>query len=161
MSDLPETVFIIDKLNEEFDVLQDKNIELENKMKKFMKKTLITFIKYNEEFIDDGYKIDNEDRKIWNEVLQEMNDNDWNDDDCMNELYIMDLEWTTPQMWICNRMRYCLECEAKPDDVEMVSYCNEYVCIQCKAEIDGQGQNLDIVATLSDTDSESEEEVVE
>tara|TARA_R110000822_G_scaffold136058_2_gene273607 strand:+ start:1260 stop:1781 length:522 start_codon:yes stop_codon:yes gene_type:complete len=165
MSDLPETVFIIEKLNEEFDVLQNEMSEmktkLENKLKKFMEKTLIKFIIYNDEFIDDGYQIDIDDRELWNQVIQDMNDNDWNEDNCMNELYIMDLEWTTPEMWVCNRMRYCMECDAKPDDVEMVLYCREYLCIHCKAEKDGQGQNRDRVATLSDTESESEEEVVE
>lgn len=170
MSDLPETVFIIEKLNEEFDVLQNEMSEmktkLENKMKKFMEKTLLFYIHHGRPaFADDGYQIDNEDRELWNQVIQDMNDNDWNDDNCMNELYIMDLDFASasdpPEMWICNREKCCQECDADGSDVELVLYCREYLCIHCKAEKTGQGQNRDRVATLSDTESESEEEVVE
>ena len=148
MSDLPETVFIIEKLNEEFDVLQNEMSEmktkLENKMKKFMEKTLLFYIHHGRPAFAD---------------------NDWNDDNCMNELYIMDLDFASasdpPEMWICNREKCCQECDADGSDVELVLYCREYLCIHCKAEKTGQGQNRDRVATLSDTESESEEEVVE
>ena len=42
------------------------------------------------EFCDDGFNISPDDRLEWDEILKEMNDNDWNQDGNRSELYIDD-----------------------------------------------------------------------
>ncbi len=45
MEDLPEVVYIIDKLNEEFDAVQQENIRLKNQIKKLMNDNIALCIK--------------------------------------------------------------------------------------------------------------------
>jgi len=45
MEDLPEVVYIIDKLNKEFDEVQQENIRLKNQIKKLMNDNIALCIK--------------------------------------------------------------------------------------------------------------------
>ena len=94
--------------------LEKKLKEQENITKKFMKDTLIKDIKSSECFIEDEYEIDIELKDIWEDIIEDMNDQDWNEDDHHCELYMYNNEAHNPigtPEWIINaRFRECIEC---------------------------------------------------
>ena len=112
--ELPEHALIIERLNEEFSVAQDRIMELEEKL--YVKHTLekenckcleyafedllIEYIKNYNPFIDDGIELDGGKfmpgpfgNKVYytkqvQKILNTMNEEDWNGDDCRSKLIL-------------------------------------------------------------------------
>ena len=122
--------------------LEKKLKEQENITKKFMKDTLIKDIKSSECFIEDEYEIDIELKDIWEDIIEDMNDQDWNKDDYFCELYMYNNEAHNPigtPEWIINiRFRECNECgkDAWKEGCEDLKWRdNCYWCGSCYDEV--------------------------
>ena len=128
--------------------LEKKLKEQENRMKEMMKENLINYIKTNEDFIDDGFSINSNDRMEWDELLEEMNENDWNEDDCYCELYM------DSSLQIMTRMKECYHCIGFNDE-DLIPYGDShYICKEChKKEMDSSSEEDD----TSDDSSEEED----
>tara|TARA_R110000803_G_scaffold34301_1_gene74946 strand:+ start:1658 stop:2176 length:519 start_codon:yes stop_codon:yes gene_type:complete len=104
----------------------EKELEkMKNKMKRHMKDTLIEIIDYKEEFIDEGHSTNSEDKEIWDEILTEMNESDWNDDKMVSELYIDD------DFDIFFRHKSCYECDTTEGPLILSSGEGQYSCQNC------------------------------
>ena len=136
--------------------LEKKLKEQENITKKFMKDTLIKTLETSECFIEEEYQIDIELKDIWEDIIEEMNDRDWNGDDHYSELYMYNNEAHNPigtPEWIINlRLRECNECG------DEVDYCttliwrdNCYWCQSCYKEAWGNP-----LESESESDSDSD-----
>ena len=150
--DFPEAHYIIEKLNEEFDELQNENVELykklqvqQNRMTKFMKDNLILFSKNT--FIDDGYPTRSEDYMEWDEIIKEMNENDWNDDNHYCELY------RNSDGNIMTRCKECQNCSTSGCDEDLIliggDFEYQYFCKECYEGIE---------ASESDSSDDSSDE---
>ena len=131
--------------------LKKQREDFETKIKKRMKEDLIYYIKKNQDFIDDGYEINSDDKSLWDELLEEMNENDWNNDNFYCELYIDDV--ARFQYVIFIRMKECRECGEHSYDEDLI-LCErtQYICVDChKKEIDSSSDDED---DSSDSDSE-------
>ena len=133
--------------------LEKKLKEQENITKKFMKDTLIKTLETSECFIEEEYQIDIELKDIWEDIIEEMNDRDWNGDDHYSELYIYEIK-DLKHIQINLRLRECNECG------DEVDYCttliwrdNCYWCQSCYKEAWGNPLESE---SESDSDSDSD-----
>ena len=128
--------------------LKEQREDFETKIKKRMKEDLIYYIKKNQDFIDDGYEINSDDKSLWDELLEEMNENDWNEDNGYCELHIFgeeDDDITPCQFIIFIRMKECRECGEHSYDEDLI-LCErtQYICVDChKKEIDSSSDDED------------------
>ena len=114
--------------------LEKKLKEQENITKKFMKDTLIKEIKTNDEFIEDGYEIDSELKNLWQDIIEDMNDNDWNEDDKHLELYMYEFTNFNTKVCACMigiRFRECIECGCTPGEQYLIWKNDCYTCEDC------------------------------
>ena len=153
--DFPEAHYIIEKLNEEFDEVQNENVELykklqvqQNRMTKFMKDNLILFSKNT--FIDDGYPTRSEDYMEWDEIIKEMNENDWNDDNHYCELY------RNSDGNIMTRCKECQNCSTSGCDEDLIlkagDFEYQYFCKECYEGIEASESESDSSDDSSDED---------
>jgi Rad3-related DNA helicase len=111
MADLMDQMNMVEILSEELGEKELRIMKLEtdlsntkNRMKIFMKKNMMGILITCNDFIDEGLSIDPEDRVIWDEILTELNDSNWNGDHYCSELYIND-----DTIWF--RHKSCQECD--------------------------------------------------
>ena len=157
--DFPEAHYIIEKLNEEFDEVQNENVELykklqvqQNRMTKFMKDNLIHFIKTNQDFIDDGYPTRSEDYMEWDEIIKEMNDNDWNDDNHYCELY------RNSDGDIFTRCKECQNCSTSGCDEDLILRAGDFLNYFCKECYEGIEEASESESSDDSSDDSSDED---
>ena len=109
---LMDEMNMVEILSEELGEKELKIMALEKKLKKFMKKGLVDTLNKDVDkethfmFNDKGYPIWDDDGQFhtWEEIVKEMNDEDWNKDEKYCELFIN-------QFNVINiRYRECREC---------------------------------------------------
>jgi hypothetical protein len=138
--------------------LEKKLEEQENITKKFMKDTLIKDI--NEDmWAGDGYEIDIELKDIWEDVLKELNNNNWNEDQNISELYIYEITNFNTQVCKCFieiRLRECNKCGMweTPEDLILKKWAGSdyYECKRdCESDTSSESE--------SDSDTSSDEDL--
>ena len=107
----------------------EKELEkMKNKMKRHMKDTIMTVVSNNSlssEFLDDGHSTDPEDKEIWDEVLSEINESDWNDDRMRSELYMDD------DFDIFFRHKSCYVCDTTEGLLILQAGGSQFSCQSC------------------------------
>ena len=113
--------------------LEEQLKEQKNRYKNNLKEQLLNAIRglgfpHTYEFVDDGFEIKQNDRLEWDEILTEMNENDWNEDDGYSELYIdgdeiIEIRFKECRMcdnWTCEKIYFvdgeyrCMACRVGP-----------------------------------------------
>jgi hypothetical protein len=153
---MEEQMNMVEILSEELGEKELKIMDLENELKKFMKKGLVELLKtsYSEThfmFNEKGYPIWDDDGQFhtWEEIVKEMNDDDWNKDEKYCELFIN-------QFNVINiRYRECRECNINSaihgDDLILCPTCeNYYLCAVCHQRL------FQSYSSESESDSDSE-----
>jgi len=158
--DFPEAHYIIEKLNEEFDEVQNENVKLykklqdqQNRMKQFMKDSLMDFIKnFQETFCDQGYATKSEDYMEWDEIIEEMNNNDWNEDNHYCELY------RTSDGDILTRCKECQNCSTSGCDEDLILRAGDFLNYFCKECYEGIEEASESESSDDSSDDSSDED---